>query len=106
MQSVIDGKLYDTENATRIAVAWPNGIRDMGDFNYCKEELYVTDSQSYFIMGEGGARSKYSQPGSTGGRTGGKEIDVKTEEEAFDWCQRHDKVEAIQEHFADRIELA
>ena len=39
-------------------------------------------------------------------KTMGEDIRSLTEEEAYQWCQKKDQVEAIEEHFEDYIEPA
>lgn len=89
MEKLIDGKLYDTEQAERIAT-WRNTICKMENSpgpGYCREELYRTDNESWFIYGSGGAKSKYSET-TADDRTGGEDIRAVTEEEALLWCMR------------------
>jgi hypothetical protein len=106
MEKLIDGKLYSTDNAELITSTYPNGTQDRSNFRFLKESLYVTENGSYFIAGEGGAKTKYSQPAATGGTTGGEDIRAVSEEEAFDWLQRHDEVQTAREHFPQQIEPA
>jgi hypothetical protein len=106
MEKLIDGKLYDTEQAELITEVYPNGTRDLSNFRFLREQLYVTESGSYFIAGKGGAKTKYSQTAAGGGTTGGKDIRAVTEKQAFQWCQRHDAVETAREHFPQHIEPA
>jgi hypothetical protein len=103
MQKLIDGKLYDTDNAELVA-GWSN-IKDRSDFNYCREELYRTENGRFFIYGQGGARSKYSETTSSG-HTGGKDIRAVSEDQAFEWLQAKDQVEEALDLFGDRIEDA
>ena len=106
MEKLIDGKLYLTDSAELIAETYPNGTRDRSDFRFLREQLYVTDNGAYFIAAKGGPKTKYSQPAATGGTTGGEEIRALPEQDAFEWCQRHDEVDAAREHFSQHIEPA
>jgi len=106
MEKLIDGKLYDTDNATLLASAYPNGTQDRSNFHFLWERLYVTENGRYFVAGEGGAKTRYSKPAATGGVKGGEDIRSLSAQEAFEWCQQHDKVEAAREHFTEHIEAA
>jgi hypothetical protein len=103
MKKLIDGKLYDTESAERVAL-WRN-VLDRTNFRYCREELYLSSGGRWFIYGTGGPKSKYSER-TAGGRSGGEDIRAVSEDEAFQWCQKKDQVGAAQNHFPDRIEPA
>lgn len=103
MKKVIDGKVYNTETATKVA-EWDNGIFG-NDFRSCSEELYKTKKGAWFIFGKGGAMSKYSE--SHGNSTSGSStIFTVTEDEAFAWLENYNEMDAIEEYFADRIEEA
>jgi hypothetical protein len=104
MERVIDGKLYDTNEARQVA-EWRN-MADTGDFGFCREVLYVTENGRYFIFGEGGPKTSYSQR--TGdGWAGGKEIKPITSEAALQWCEdKSIKGEIVAEEFDDEIEPA
>ena len=58
MRRIINGKAYDTDTAKQIA-KYDNGLLP-DDFDYIEETLYLKKTGEYFILGEGGARSKYS----------------------------------------------
>jgi len=103
MEKLIDGKLYSTDEAERVAT-WRN-VADRSNFNYCREELYRTDSGRWFIYGSGGAKSKYSET-TAHGTEGGEDIRAVTPDEAFQWCQRKNKTEAAREHFPGHFEPA
>lgn len=97
MRSTIKGLVYDTDKATEIA-SWWNNV-PASDFHYVSETLYRTSKGAYFLHGEGGALSSYSQSCGTNSWTGGSRITPMTETEAFDWCQENDRQSAIDAHF-------
>jgi hypothetical protein len=103
MRKVVDGKLYDTEKATMVAEDG-NGLGP-NDFKYEFEELYVTQKGAFFLYGEGGPLSSYSEIIGNGS-CGSCEIKPLDKDEAYDWLERYNKVKAIQEYFSDRIEEA
>jgi hypothetical protein len=103
MQKLVEGKLYDTEKAQEVAT-WSNGCPT--DFGHSKETLYQTPNGNFFLRGRGGPRSKYAQPAPGGGHTGGKDLIVVPEEEAFQLLQQNNKIEATKTHFPERVEPA
>lgn len=99
MKKVINGKVYNTETATRIA-NWDNGIYG-SDFNACEETLYLTAKGTYFVHGEGGAMSRWAKPCGSNGRCGGSGIEVLSQAEALEWCEDHGvDADVITAHFA------
>lgn len=103
MKRIIDGKVYDTKTAEEIAT-WSNGY-PCNDFKHCEETLYRTKKGSWFVAGEGGAMSKYAvQYGNSYG--GGSGLYPFTEDEARQWLEDKDFVEALEKHFADKLEEA
>ncbi len=104
MKKVIDGKLYDTEKATKIADYW-NGL-GADDFRYVFEELYVTAKGNYFLFGEGGAMTEYSVSCGNNSWSGSANIISLTREEAYKWLENREQTEAIIEYFSDFIEEA
>ena len=97
----IEHLIYDTETATKIAEVDNNYSRS--DFHFCMEILHRTLQGRYFIYGEGGALSAYSQPVGNDGYTGGSDIVPLSENEAMDWLERHDEVDTLQDLFADQL---
>lgn len=87
MKKVIDGKVYNTETATQIA-NWDNGVYGR-DFRACDESLYVTKKGTYFVHGEGGGLSRWSQPCGSNGSCGGEGIEVLSKKAALQWCEEH-----------------
>jgi hypothetical protein len=85
MKKIIDGKTYNTETAERIGT-WDNGL-GYSDFRYCEEALYMTKKGAFFIKGEGGAMTIWSE---SNGNTswGGSGIRPVTETEALTWCEK------------------
>ena len=103
MKKVINGKVYDTETATKIG-GWDNGYSS-NDFNYLSEVLYVTKKGTYFLYGEGGAMSSYR---STYGKNYGygEHIEHLSQNDALDWASKKLDGDIVQEHFGDVLEDA
>lgn len=87
MKKIINGALYSTETAKRLAT-WANAY-SRSDFNYCTEDLYQTKSGKYFLHGEGGAMSKYSRSVGNNSWTGGEHIEPLTPAAAREWAEEH-----------------
>jgi hypothetical protein len=97
-KKVINGKVYNTETATRVA-SYDNGLSHR-DFGFCEEDLYKTKKGAWFLHGEGGAMSRWSRPVESNGRCGGSGIEVLTQAEALAWCEEHGvDADVIAEHF-------
>ena len=103
MKMIIDGKRYDTDTAELIH-KWNNGY-NYSDFDYCREELFKTKKGTYFIVGSGGARSKYS---TSAGNTswGGHGIEIVSDNQAIGWLEDHGGTDALEKEFGDTIEDA
>jgi len=103
VKKIINGKRYDTETAKEVA-GYRNGLGG-NDFRNISENLYKTKKGSWFLAGEGGPMTKYSRP--CGNMTaGGSDIIPLSDEEALNWLDLYDKVEAIEKYFKDSIEDA
>ena len=96
MKAVIDGEVYDTETATKIAFFSKEFGAD--EFRHVEESLCKTKSGRFFLAGGGGPMSRYSHP--VGDRqAGGAGIVVLTPDEAQQWCESHGvDVETIARH--------
>lgn len=100
MKQIIDGKRYNTETAMEIA-SYDNGLGTR-DFRGYEETLYKTKNGAWFLAGEGGPMTKYSQP--CGDMTGGGEgIIPMTPAEVMNWLESHEETDAIEAHFPDKI---
>jgi hypothetical protein len=104
MKAIIKGKRYNTETATHLATySWGS----YNDFDHVEEKLYRTKNGSWFLLGGGGPRSRYSRPVSTGGLTGSaNNIVPLSESEAYEWLERHEETELIEQYFSNEIEDA
>jgi hypothetical protein len=105
MRKVIDRKVYDTETAELIH-KWDNGYFP-SDFEWCREELYRTPKGNFFILGSGGAKSKYAVPvGSSGWSGSSGNIIPVSKERAIEWLEDHGGSEKIIELFPEEVEDA
>jgi hypothetical protein len=97
MRKIVDGKIYDTEIAERIAERKTGYGR--GDFNWCEETLYRTKKGRWFLAGQGGAMTRYAQ-GSDVYQTSSLDVIPLTQGEAVEWLQEHapDKLEKYFPH--------
>ena len=71
MKKVINGKMYNTETAERLA-EWDNGR--WGSFDACSETLYRKRNGELFLHGDGGCRSPYSKFSGDGLEVGSQAI--------------------------------
>ena len=105
MKQSINGKMYNTETAKKLAHYW-NGL-GAGDFGNLSEDLYITKKGSAFLAGEGGARSCYSKIVGQNCWSGGEGIrPLLTNEAIIEWCERTGNSLALEEHFPELIEEA
>ena len=103
MKRIVDGHKYDTETATEIA---NTRYSAPGDFGYWSETLYKTINGRYFIDGEGGPLSMYSESIGNNSIAGRRWITPLSREEAYKWCEEHDQVDAIENEFSDKVKDA
>jgi hypothetical protein len=101
MKCIINGKRYDSDKATEIAT-WSNRC-SCNDFHYCEEKLYQTKSGAFFILGEGGALSRYAQSCGTNSTCGGSNISPMSAEEARDWLEEHRCTDELEKLFGSEI---
>jgi len=97
MKMVMNGLLYDSEKATQIA-SYDNCL-GAGDFNTRQEILMITEKGRYFLVGYGGANTRWcTDNGNT--RSGGQGMEVHDRVSALDWCEQHDiDADVINKHF-------
>ena len=91
MRRVIDGKVYDTETAQKLAEA-SSGL-STSDFHHWAETLYRTPKGAYFLSGGGGPMSRWSRSCGQNSWSGGTGIRVLSEPEAREWVERYDNTQ-------------
>jgi hypothetical protein len=87
MKAIINRKLYNTETAEELGNR-TNGCSS-SDFNYVCETLYRKHNGEFFLLGNGGARSKYSRTCEDGSWMGGTTIIPLTLNEAQKWAEEY-----------------
>jgi hypothetical protein len=100
MRKVINGKVYDTTTATKLAEA---SYGNPSDFGYWEEALYRTAKGALFVAGEGGPKTKYAVSVAANEWSGGSAVTPVSEEEAMAWCQEHGKTSVILTHFPQYV---
>lgn len=86
MYRVINGKRYNTETAEKVA---EDSYGARGDFSHWTETLYQKSTGEFFLYGEGGPMSKYSEYVEPNARGGGEKIIPLSLNEAQAWVEKH-----------------
>lgn len=86
MKKIINGKVYSTETAKKVASWYSSYARN--DFHYYEEELYQKKTGEFFLHGEGNAASPYSRSCGQNEWCGGEKIVPLTFAEAQEWAER------------------
>lgn len=102
MKKIIKGKVYDTDTATFLA-EYDSG-HSVTDFKHYAEELYQKKTGEYFIYGEGGPASRYSQACPTGGWDGGQKIVPLSYEQARQWAEECLSTKQYEKLFGEVLE--
>ena len=87
MKKIINGKVYDTEKAKKVASWYSSYARN--DFHYYEEELYKKKTGEFFLYGEGNAASPYSRSCGQNEWCGSEKIVPLTFKEAQEWAEKH-----------------
>lgn len=99
MKKIIDGKLYNTETAKQLGSdSNPCGPRD---FHYWHEELYQKRTGEFFLYGEGGPASKYSESCGQNQWRGSEKIIPLSYKSAQEWAEEHLDAEDYEEIFGE-----
>lgn len=99
MKKIINGKVYDTKKAERVG-QWSSG-HSARDFSYYSEYLYRKRTGEFFLYGEGGPSSKYSEPCGNNTWTGGSKIIPLTYDAAQEWSEEHLSADEYEEIFGE-----
>ena len=104
MKKIINGLRYDTDIA--IVIGFYSNIgreaTGKGDFSWFEATLYKTPrSGRYFLAGEGGAQSRFSQSAGQNSWTGGSDLIPMTHGDALAWAERYLDADVIEKHFED-----
>ncbi len=86
MKAIINGKIYNTETATKLG-NYEYGI--CGDLNHVYESLYRTKKNAYFLAGSGGVNTRYSRSCGDNTWRGGEKIIPVEGWEARKWMEKH-----------------
>lgn len=86
MKKVINSTLYNTETAKELGAYSYLSRRDLYGWS---ETLYRTKSGKYFIYGEGGPASKYSEMTGNNSWSGGEKIIPISEDKAKEWGEQY-----------------
>lgn len=87
MKSIINGRVYCTDTAMRIASCSNGG--DWRDFSHYEETLYRKRTGEYFLYGAGGAASRYAQRADLNGWSNGSRIIPLTAAAAREWAEQN-----------------
>lgn len=99
MKQVINGLTYNTMTADFICDLGSDGNTSRRDFQWWAATLYRTKKGRYFMAGEGGARSPFSQPYGQNGSQGGSGIRALSTEEALAYAERETDADTIAQFF-------
>mgnify|MGYP003609428542 CR=1 FL=1 len=97
MKKIINGKMYNTETANRIA-GWDNGLGS-SDFRSVDETLYRKKTGEFFLHGIGGAMTRYARSCGENATCCGEGIVPLSIEEAKSWVEEHCRAERYEEVF-------
>tara|TARA_R100001086_G_scaffold221483_1_gene138727 strand:- start:830 stop:1138 length:309 start_codon:yes stop_codon:yes gene_type:complete len=98
MKSIIDGKRFDTETATRIAAVGSETI-SVTDFNYWEADLYRTPKGRWFLAGRGGPMTMFARPNGSRATSGAGIIPV-SDTEAQEYLEDGGNLDALELWFA------
>lgn len=98
MRRIIDGKMYNTATATLVG---EYRYSTSNDWFYECEELYLKKNGEWFMLGEGGSKSKYREQCGSSNWCGGEVIKPFTKEEAKKWLEDNKCTAAYIKYFGE-----
>lgn len=86
MKKILNNKVYDTSTAREIGC---NSYSNPRDFHYWCETLYCKRTGEYFLHGEGGPMSRYSERIEQNSWSGGEKLIPLSYENARKWAEEN-----------------
>lgn len=87
MRKIINNRAYDTDTAKELG--WWSNDYSASDFRSFSETLYQKRTGEFFLHGEGGPMSRYSERADGGVWRCGEAITPLTYDKARQWAERH-----------------
>lgn len=97
MRAIVNGVLYDTDEAELIGVR--ENDEPEGSSLYIREELYLREDGQYFLAGKGGCLTEYREKITGGFQEGTKISPLGDQNIARMWAEHCLDVETVLEHF-------
>lgn len=101
MKKIISNKVYDTSTAREIGC---NSYSNPRDFNYWCETLYCKRTGEYFLHGEGGPMSRYSEQIEQNSWSSGEKIIPLSYENARKWAEENLTADEYEREFGEITE--
>lgn len=101
MKKIINNKVYDTSTAREVGY---DSYSNPRDFHYWCETLYCKRTGEYFLHGEGGAMSRYSEQVEQNLWSGGEKIIPLSYENARKWAEEHMGADEYEREFGEVTE--
>ncbi len=86
MKKIINGRRYDTQTAKLVGYT---SYSTPGSLGYWSEDLYRKKTGEYFLHGQGGPMSRYSERSGENTWSYGHEIRPLSLEEAQEWAEKY-----------------
>lgn len=97
MKKIINNKVYDTETAKMLG-RMDNGC-GYNDLNWVCESLFRKKTGEFFLLGEGGARTRYASSVGDNSWSSGSAIIPIGEERAREWAEHYLKADEYENIF-------
>lgn len=101
MKKIINNKAYDTSTAREVG---SNSYSNPSDFHWWCETLYCKRTGEYFIHGEGGPMSRYSEQIEQNSWSGREKIIPLSYDNARKWAEENLAADEYEREFGDVTE--
>lgn len=88
MKKVINGRMYNTITAQKMATRAKKREEMQAHWAYWEEALYMKKTGEFFLYATGGPSSCYRDKNAAGLFTSGEKILPLTDSEAAEWCHQ------------------